>query len=84
MDVKAGRDQAFPGALVLPPGVVTDHSRWLDTWPELGPFRAFGWLGLAADAIWEMVVEAAYARRSGKILGCCDNDRATLPSLRRG
>ena len=42
--------------------MVTDHSRWLDAWPELGPLRAFGWLGLEADATWSMVVEAAYAR----------------------
>ena len=64
-DAKAGRDQACPGALVLPPGVVTDHSRWLDTWPELGSVRAFGWLGLEANATWEMVVEATYARFHG-------------------
>jgi hypothetical protein len=61
-DAKDGRDQAYPGALVLPPGAVTDHSRWLDTWPEPGPARAFGWLGLGTDATWEAVVEAAYAR----------------------
>ena len=61
-DARAGREHAFPGALVLPPGVVTDHSRWLDTWPELGPVRAFAWLGLGTDATWEAVVEAAYAR----------------------
>ena len=61
-DAKAGRDQAYPGALVLPPGVVTDHSRWLDTWPEPGPLRAFNWLGLETDATWAAVVEAAYAR----------------------
>lgn len=61
-DAKAGRGQAYPGALVLPPGVVTDHSRWLDTWPEPRPARAFGWIGLGADATWEVVVEVVYAR----------------------
>ena len=61
-DARAGRGQACPGALVLPPGVVTDHSRWLDTWPQLGPVRALGWLGLEANATWEMAVEAAYGR----------------------
>ena len=61
-DAKASRGQAYPGALVLPPGVVTDHSRWLDTWPELGPVRALAWFGLEPDATWEVVVEATYAR----------------------
>ena len=61
-DARAGRGQAYPGALILPPGVVTDYSRWLDTWPQPEPVRALGWLGLEADAIWEAVVEAAYTR----------------------
>ena len=67
IDIRSARNIELASPLladakVLPPGVVTDHSRWLDTWPELGPLRAFGWLGLEADATWGMVVEAAYAR----------------------
>ena len=61
-DARAGREQAYPDALVLPPGVVTDHSRWLTSRPELEPVRAFAWLGLGADATWKTVCEAAYAR----------------------
>ena len=61
-DARAGREQAYPGALVLPPGAVDDHSRWLGTWPELGPAKAFAWFGLASDASWPAVAEAAYAR----------------------
>ena len=60
-DARAGREQAYPGALVLPPGAVEDHLRWLDTWPELGPAEVSAWLGLAPDAGWPAVVEAFYA-----------------------
>ena len=58
-DARAGREHAVPGTLVLPPGVVTDHSRWLHTWPELGPVRAFSWLGLGTDATWGHAMERA-------------------------
>lgn len=60
-DARAGRDHAYPSALVLPPGAVADRLRWLDTWPEPGPAGAFAWLGLPPDAAWAAVVEAAYA-----------------------
>ena len=60
-DIKADREHARPGALILPPGV-KEHLRWLDTWPELGPVEAFAWLGLARDASWSEVVEAVYSR----------------------
>ena len=61
-DARAGREHAFPGALVLPPGAVEDGSRWLDTWPEIGPAKAFAWLGVPPDAGWEALVGTAYAR----------------------
>lgn len=61
-DAREGRENARPASLVLPPGVVEDRLRWLDTWPELGSREAFEWLGLAADAAWEEVVQAAYVR----------------------
>lgn len=61
-DARAGREHAFPGSLVLPPGAVEDRWRWLHTWPGLGPEEAFAWLGLPPDANWSSVVTAAYAR----------------------
>ncbi len=61
-DAQAGRDHAYPSALVLPPGTAEDRLRWLDTWPDPGPAEAFAWLGLPPDAGWPAVVEAAYAR----------------------
>ena len=61
-DARAGRENAWPGALVLPPGVVEDRLRWLDTWPQRGPTEAFAWLGLQPEASREAVVSAAYAR----------------------
>lgn len=61
-DAQAGRDHAYPSALVLPPGAAEDRLRWLDTWPELGPADAFAWLGQPPGAGWPAVVEAAYAR----------------------
>jgi hypothetical protein len=61
-DARAGRRHAYPAALVLPPGAVTDDLRWLGRWPALGPVQAFGWFGLEAQATWEMVVKAAYER----------------------
>jgi hypothetical protein len=61
-DARAGRENAYPGALVLPPGAVEDSSRWLDTWPEPGSAKAFAWLGLPPDANWQVVTEEVYAR----------------------
>jgi hypothetical protein len=61
-DAQAGRDHAYPSALVLPPSAAEDRLRWLDTWPDPGPAEAFAWLGLPPDAGWPAVVEAAYAR----------------------
>ena len=61
-DAQAGRDHAYPSALVLPPGTAEDRLRWLDTWPDPGPADAFARLGLPPDAGWPAVVEAAYAR----------------------
>ena len=61
-DAQAGRDNAYPGSLVLPPGSVEDRMRWIGTWPELGPEEACAWLGLSSEASWEAVVSAAYAR----------------------
>jgi hypothetical protein len=61
-DIRAGAAHACPGALVLPPGAAEDPLRWLDTWPRRGPAEAFVQLGLAPDAAWTEVVEAAYAR----------------------
>jgi len=58
-DIQADPDHACPGALVLPPGSLEDHLRWLDCWPQIGPSEAFTRLGLAADATWPEVVEAA-------------------------
>ena len=64
-DARAGRENATPGALVLPPDVVEDSLRWLDTWPKPGPATTFAWLGLPANASWEAVCDAAYARFEG-------------------
>lgn len=61
-DARAGREQAYPGTVVLPPGAVEDRLRWLGTWPQLGPAEAFAWLGLTSDASWPAVVEASYVR----------------------
>jgi len=61
-DACAGRDNAYPGTIVLPPGAVEDRLRWLDTWPEPGPAEAFAWLGLPPEPAWPAVVSAAYAR----------------------
>jgi hypothetical protein len=61
-DAQAGRDSAYPGSLVLPPGSVEDRMRWIGAWPELGPEEACAWLGLSSEASWEAVVSAAYAR----------------------
>lgn len=60
-DARAGAEHAFPGALVLPPGV-PDRLRWLRHWPELGPADGIVALGLAPDAAWAAIVQAAYAR----------------------
>jgi hypothetical protein len=61
-DLKAGRQNARPGTLVLPPGSVEDRLRWLDTWPTLAPTEAFPHLGLSREAEWPEVLEAAYTR----------------------
>jgi hypothetical protein len=61
-DAREGRQNAYPSTLVLPPGAVEDRTRWLDTWPEMGPREAFAWLDLAPKATWEDIVRAAYAR----------------------
>ncbi|MGA3400955.1 MAG: hypothetical protein ABSC95_17190 [Acetobacteraceae bacterium] len=61
-DARAGRENAYPGSLVLPPGAVEDSLRWLHDWPKLGPEAAFTWLGLPAEAGWAAIVTAAYAR----------------------
>ena len=65
-DARADRENAYPGALVLPPGALEDRLRWLDTWPDLRPQAAFAWLGLSSqqgrDASWDAIVRAAYAR----------------------
>ncbi len=61
-DVREGRTNACPATLVLPPGAVEDRLRWLCTWPELGPQETFTWLGLAPEAAWQDIVQAAYAR----------------------
>jgi hypothetical protein len=61
-DARAGRENAYPGSLVLPPGEVDDRLRWIDTWPELGPEQAISWLDLSSEASWTAIVSAAYAR----------------------
>ncbi|MGD0103431.1 MAG: hypothetical protein ABSC06_05270 [Rhodopila sp.] len=61
-DALEGRTNAYPSTLVLPPGVLEDRLRWLGTWPAMGPQEAFAWLGLAAEAPWEDIVQAAYTR----------------------
>lgn len=61
-DARSGRENAYPGALVLPPGATEDCARWLHTWPQLGPAEAFAWLSLPQDASWPAAVSAAYAR----------------------
>jgi hypothetical protein len=58
-DIQADPEHACPGALVLPPGSLEDHLRWLDCWPQVGPVEAFTRLGIAADATWPEVVEGA-------------------------
>ncbi len=61
-DAQAGREHAYPGTLVLPPGVVEDSLRWLEVPPGPRPAATLAWLGLTEDAGWQAVVEAAYAR----------------------
>ena len=61
-DARAGREHAYPGALVLPPGAAEDRVRWLGTWPEPGPAEAFASFGLPPEASWPAVAEAAYVR----------------------
>ncbi|HTB44726.1 MAG TPA: hypothetical protein VK741_13940 [Acetobacteraceae bacterium] len=61
-DARAVRENAYPGALVLPPGAVEDSLRSLHDWPELGPEGVFVWLGLPSEAGWAAIVTAAYAR----------------------
>jgi hypothetical protein len=61
-DAREGRENAYPATVVLPPDSVEDSLRWLNGWPEMGPQKAFTWLGAAADARWREIVEAAYSR----------------------
>jgi hypothetical protein len=61
-DARAGRENAYPGSLVLPPGMVEDSLRWLDRWPKPGPEGALTWLGLPSEAGWAAIITAAYAR----------------------
>lgn len=61
-DLRAGRPHATPSALVLPPGSVPDAMRWIDSWPHLSPQNAPEALGLAPDATFPDILEAAYAR----------------------
>nr|WP_294500982.1 hypothetical protein [uncultured Rhodopila sp.] len=61
-DAREGRANAFPSALVLPPGTIKDGLRWLKTWPEMGPRETFAWLGLEPEATREEIVQAAYTR----------------------
>ena len=61
-DAREGRANAYPTTLVMPPGSAEDSLRWLNTWPRMEPQDAFAWLGLAADATWEQIVQAAYAQ----------------------
>jgi len=55
-------ENACPSSLVLPPGLVEDGLRWLDTWPDLAPRDAFAFLGLSSGASWDAIVRAVYAR----------------------
>jgi hypothetical protein len=61
-DASEGRRNAYPATLLLPPGVVEDSGRWLETWPEMGPQETITWLGTAPDATWEQIVQAVYKR----------------------
>lgn len=49
-DAQAGREHAFPGAILLPPGSVEDATRSLRPWPEFEPEATLAWLGLPAKA----------------------------------
>src|SRR4051812_37635811 len=51
-EARAGREHAYPGALVLPPGALSESLRWIDTWPQLGPADCLVWLGLPQDVSW--------------------------------
>lgn len=61
-DALAGRDHAFPSAVLLPPGSVEDRLRWLGSWPEVGPVGALAFLGVPVMASWPEAVAAAYER----------------------
>ena len=61
-DARSDRENAFPSSLVLPTGVLEDRLRWLDTWPDLRPEEAFGWLNVSSQQGWDAIVRAAYAR----------------------
>ncbi|MEG9504092.1 MAG: hypothetical protein MIN69_19905 [Methylorubrum extorquens] len=45
-DAWAGRANAFPGAVLLPPGSVEDRLRRLRAWPGINPAETVAWLGL--------------------------------------
>lgn len=61
-DARAGRENAYPGSVVLPPGAIEDSLRWLRKWPEIGPDEAIAWLGLPLEAGWAAIVTEVYAR----------------------
>jgi|HubBroStandDraft_1064217.scaffolds.fasta_scaffold117588_2 hypothetical protein len=61
-DARAGRENAYPGSLVLPPGAVEDSLRWVEQWPKLGPKGTLTWLGLPSEAGWAAIVTTVYAR----------------------
>jgi len=61
-DARAGRGNACPATLLLPPGTVENGLRWLKTWPKMGPQETFCWLGSAAEASWKEIVTAVYTR----------------------
>jgi hypothetical protein len=65
-DAQADRHQAYPAVLVLPPGVVADSGRWLETsqfTPGPWPAETLAWLGVvSADTRWHALVAVVYAR----------------------
>jgi hypothetical protein len=64
-DAQEDLDKAYPAAIVLPPGAVAANMRWLKEWPEIGPKASVAWLGLAAEAGWQAIVQATYRRFAG-------------------
>jgi hypothetical protein len=60
IDVRADRPHAFPGVVVLPPGLCDDSERWLASPPAAVPVGARSLLKLADKADWRQAVEATY------------------------